>query len=127
MSIWVDMEIVGTHEPIRYGRFASAVSRVERLRLAQNPLIGRNPLTGERSVVIPLGEPILLVEYRDDAGSWYHALEFLPFDRKAPVGADTEGRVIRNDHLYPLETTDPVIQELARALGAAAREVGWKL
>ncbi len=86
MSIWVHLEIVGIHEPITYERFASAVRRVERLRLAQKPLLGRNPMTGERSVEIPLTKPNPLVEYRDDGGNWYHALEFLPFDREAPRG-----------------------------------------
>jgi len=111
MSIWINLEIVGTDEPIRYERFSSAVRRVERLRLARNPLT----------------EPIPLVEYRDEGGNWYHALEFLPFDREMPLAAGTEGRIVGNDHLYPLRTTDTVVQDLARALDAEAREVGWTL
>jgi|SRR3990172_4543095 len=126
MSIWINLEIVGTDEPIRYERFSSAVRRVERLRLARNPLTGRNPMTGE-PIEIPLTEPIPLVEYRDEGGNWYHALEFLPFDREMPLAAGTEGRIVGNDHLYPLRTTDTVVQDLARALDAEAREVGWTL
>ena len=122
MSVWIHLEIVGTHEPIRYERFASAIRGVESLRLARNPLTGRNPMTGE-PIEIPLTEPIPLVEYRDEGGNWYRALEFLPFDRKTPLGAGTEGRIVGNDHLYPLRTTDPVVQELARALDAEARDV----
>jgi len=122
MSVSVRLEIVGTQEPIRYERFESAVGRMERLRLARNPLMGRNPRTGE-PIEIPLKEPIRLVEFRDEEGNWYHALEFLPFDRETPIGAGTEGRIVGTDNLYPLLPSDPVVDELARALEAEAREV----
>ena len=61
MSVWVCLEIVGRHEPVRYDRFVHAVGRVERLRLAQKPLRARNPMTGE-PIEIPLSEPIRIVE-----------------------------------------------------------------
>lgn len=83
-------------------------------------------MTGE-PMELPLKEPIRLVEYRDEEGDWYHALEFLPFDREAPLDARTEGRIVGTDHLYPLLPADPIIQELARALDAEAREAAWQL
>jgi hypothetical protein len=83
-------------------------------------------MTGE-PIEIPLSEPIRIVECQEPQGEWFHALEFVPFDREAPVTAQTEGLIVGTDHFYPLASTDPVIQELADVLDAEAREAGWTL
>jgi len=126
MSVWVCLEIVGRREPLRYDALVRALGRVEGLRLAQRPLSARNPMTGE-PIEIPLREPVRVVECRAPQGEWYHALEFVPLDRDAPITAQTEGLIVGTDHFYPLTSTDPVIQELADVLDAEARAAVWKL